>query len=72
MRAMHERNFMFHLDYPTRLRELVGGCRKAAAHSYELEAKAAFRMIGEHLSNMADEIERNGNRKCTETSRQRL
>ena len=40
---------MFNPDYPARLRELVGHCRRAAEHSYELEAKAALRTIGEHL-----------------------
>jgi hypothetical protein len=62
---------MFNPDYPARLRELVGHCRRAAEHSYELEAKAALRTIGEHLSSMAEEIERRGNSKGDGSSHQR-
>jgi hypothetical protein len=45
-------------DYTARLRQLVEQCRRAARNSFEVEAKGAFRTIGEELSNMADELER--------------
>jgi hypothetical protein len=41
-------------DYSARLRQLVEQCRRAARNSFEVEAKGAFRTIGEELSNMAD------------------
>jgi hypothetical protein len=44
-------------DYTARLRQLVEQCRRAARNSFEVEAKGAFRTIGEELSNMADELE---------------
>ena len=47
-------------DYTARLRQLVEQCRRAARNSFEVEAKGAFRTIGEELSNMADELERSG------------
>jgi hypothetical protein len=47
-------------EYPTRLRELAERCRRAARNSFEVEAKGAFRTIGDELSNIADEIERSG------------
>jgi hypothetical protein len=50
-------------DYPTRLRELVRHCRRAANASFELDAKASFRTIAERLSTMADEIEQSGTLK---------
>jgi hypothetical protein len=55
-------------DYPARLRELVGHCRRAAKASFELEAKASFRAIAEVLSTMAEEIERSGALKVASTS----
>jgi hypothetical protein len=63
---------MFHPDYPERLRELVGHGTRAAARSYELEAKATLREIGEHLSSMADEIEQSGNPRGGGTFHQTL
>jgi hypothetical protein len=47
-------------DYTARLRQIVEQCRRAARSSFEVEAKGAFRTIGEELSNMADELERSG------------
>jgi hypothetical protein len=47
-------------DYTARLRQLVEQCRRAARSSFEVEAKGAFRTIGEELSNMADELDRSG------------
>ena len=58
---------MFNPDYPARLRELVGHCRRAAEHSYELEAKAALRTIGEHLSKHG-----RGNRAARQLKRRRV
>jgi hypothetical protein len=66
-----ERDFMLNRDYPTRLRELERHCRRAAEHSYELEAKTALRTISERLSNMADEIEQSGNSRGDGTFHQR-
>jgi hypothetical protein len=47
-------------DYTARLRQLVEQCRRAARNSFEVEAKGAFRTIGEELCNMADELDRSG------------
>jgi hypothetical protein len=54
------RYHMANLDYTVRLRQLGEQCRRAARNSFEVEAKGAFRTIGEELSNMADELERSG------------
>jgi hypothetical protein len=51
---------MIDTDYTARLRQLVEQCRRAARNSFEVEAKGAFRTIGDELSAMADEFERSG------------
>jgi hypothetical protein len=60
MRPQGVRKLMSNPDYPSRLREHVEHCRRAAAQSLELESKTAFRTIAEDLSAMADEIQQCG------------